>query len=464
MIIPLLQTIARPLFGTFEEEEFKKFLRMGAIFALIIGCYWTMRVLKDAVFANLVDATQLPWAKTASLICLFPLVIFYTKLFDRYSRENMLYILSSAYGVLTIVFALLLLMLQAPSDVIATRTGLFWFATKALGYAWYVFVESYGSLVVALFWAFASDITMPESAKKGYPLIVAIGQMGGIVGPKFISALPRALHFETSAISVFVCSLATLLIIVMVRYLLTATPKSLLISFHGKNEAVKEKEQEPGFFEGLRLMLQHNYLLAIFAAIFIYEVIVTVFDYNFKVLAQTQYGTGRELDAYLGNYGSWVNIVSLICLLGGVSNITRILGVGTALILMPIIVGLALLGFISFENIEFLFWLMVGSKAINYALNGPAMKQLYIPTTHDVRFKSQAWIETFGSRGSKETGSIINMTLQPLKNTFGAELGRLYYIRLSGVLGFALVGFWFFVALFLGRTYKKAVDQNKVVC
>ena len=33
---------------------------------------------------------------------------------------------------------------------------------------------------------------------------------------------------------------------------------------------------------------------------------------------------------------------------------------------------------------------MVGSKAINYALNGPALKQLYIPTTTDVRFKAQA--------------------------------------------------------------------------
>ena len=51
---------------------------------------------------------------------------------------------------------------------------------------------------------------------------------------------------------------------------------------------------------------------------------------------------------------------------------------------------------------------MVGSKAVNYALNGPALKQLYIPTTPDVRFKAQAWIETFGSRSSKQDGSVFN--------------------------------------------------------
>ena len=72
---------------------------------------------------------------------------------------------------------------------------------------------------------------------------------------------------------------------------------------------------------------------------------------------------------------------------------------------MPLIVGLAVLVFKFYTAITPLFWLMVASKAINYALNSPSMKQLYIPTTKDVRYKSQAWIESFGSRGSKAAGS-----------------------------------------------------------
>lgn len=63
---------------------------------------------------------------------------------------------------------------------------------------------------------------------------------------------------------------------------------------------------------------------------------------------------------------------------------------------MPVIVGFALFGFLSLNSLSFLFALMVGSKAINYALNGPALKQLYIPTTPDVRFKAQAWISLIG--------------------------------------------------------------------
>ncbi len=464
MFIQFLQTITRPMFGAFDRDEFKKFLRMGLIFALIIGSYWTLRVLKDSLFMNLVHKDDLPWAKTFSLICLFPLLMLYTKLLDMFSREKVLYLLSAVYGLFTLSAAALLLSgVQAPAEVIAARTGLAWLGTKVFGYVWYAFVESYGSLVVALFWAIAADITSPDSAKRGFPFVVAVGQLGGIVMPMVIGKLPGQFGFTTSALSLFVCSMFMLGVIWFVRYFMRVTPAHLLESFHGKNEAKVENEQEPGFLEGLRLLVRHGYLLGIFGIIFIFELIVTIFDFNFKNLAGSVY-KGVELDAYLSKYASSVNLVALICLLLGVSNITRLLGVGVALAMMPVIFAGAIFGFINFNDLNFLFALMVGAKAINYALNGPAIKQLYIPTTHDVRFKAQAWIETFGSRGSKEAGSIFNMLLKPFKNWFGEVAGRARYISLSGYLGFALVIVWFFTALYLGKTHKKALEQKRVIC
>ena len=114
----------------------------------------------------------------------------------------------------------------------------------------------------------------------------------------------------------------------------------------------------------------------------------TIFDFNFLIQASTHH-SGVYLSHYLSIYSSSVNIVSLLCLLLGISNVTRVLGVGVALAAMPIIIALALFCFLTLDSLSFLFALMVGSKAINYALNGPALKQLYIPTTTDVRFKAQ---------------------------------------------------------------------------
>ncbi len=386
---------------------------MGVIFAMIIGVYWTLRPLKDAIFIQLVDRLQLPYAKTVSVLTLLPLVMFYTKLLEKTSREKMLSIFPAFYGLMVLLFSLGMAAAQGPVEEIAARG--FWslMGTRVLGYVWYIFVESFGSLMVALFWAFAADTTSPTSAKRGFPFVVAIGQMGGIICPYSIGGLPHRIGLKTDVLSMVILGALILLIIPMVRHFLKKTPAELLKSFHGKNEETEEAKQETGFLEGLRLLLKHRYLLGIFAVNFIYEVVVTIFDFNFKVLAGTQY-SGVALTHYLSVYGSSVNIVSLGCLLLGISNITRFLGIGVALAAMPVIVGVALFGFLSIDSLSFLFILMVGSKAINYALNGPALKQLYIPTTPDVRFKAQAWIETFGSRASKEAGSIFNMMFAPL--------------------------------------------------
>jgi len=246
-LLSFFQSIVRPIFGTFETEEFKKFLRMGAVFSLIIGSYWTIRVLKNALFCTLVDAAQLPYAKTASILFLIPLLMLYTKLFDIYKREKVFYMVSGVYGVLSVVFAVIIAFTQSSCAVAGQpQSWLQWI----VGYAFYLFVESYGSLLPALFWAIASDTTSPDSAKKGYSLVVAIGQFGGIFLPYFVSGLPHWLGLQTSALSIFIAAGTIGLSILLFKNFFKNTPQELLVSYHGKNEKEEEKEQEPGFFEG----------------------------------------------------------------------------------------------------------------------------------------------------------------------------------------------------------------------
>ena len=123
---------------------------------------------------------------------------------------------------------------QGSSEEIAQRTTLFSWATTGLGYVWYVFVESFGSLVVALFWAFAADTTDPTSAKRGFPLVVAIGQIGGIFFPYGIGGLPHRLGLSTDALSMVILGGLILLILPLVKYFLKATPSHLMASFEGK--------------------------------------------------------------------------------------------------------------------------------------------------------------------------------------------------------------------------------------
>ena len=79
-ILSLGMRLCRFNFGTFETEEFKKFLRMGLIFSVIVGVYWTLQSLKDSIFIQLVDKMDLPVAKTISVLALLPLVMIYMRL------------------------------------------------------------------------------------------------------------------------------------------------------------------------------------------------------------------------------------------------------------------------------------------------------------------------------------------------------------------------------------------------
>ena len=459
-LLRFFQCICRFNFGCFKADEGKKFLKMGVIFALIIGVYWTLRPLKDAIFIRLIGSQQLPYAKTVSVLGLLPLVMLYTKLLQHHSRERMLMILPSFYGIAILSFSGVMLWAEGTSHA---QSLIMTIGMHSLGYLWYLFVESFGSLFPALFWAFAADTTAPDGAKGGFPLVYAFGQLGGVLFPYGIGGLPHRIGCTTDALSILCLGIMTLAIIPLVRFFLTTTPPNLLDSFASSSKHEQTIGHESGFLGGFKLLISHRYLLAMFAVNFIFEVIVTIFDFNFKVAASTEF-SGVALSNYLSLYGSSVNVVSLSCFMLGISNITRFCGVGIALAAMPLIVGGALCGFLSSHGLGFFFLLMVGSKAINYALNGPALKQLYIPTTPDVRFKAEAWIETFGTRASKQIGSLFNMTLAPLQSTFGAAMGRSYYLMFSGAFCFPLLGLWMVAAIFLGRSFNRAVHERQVIC
>lgn len=458
--LTLIRKIIAPLFGTFEQEECKKFLRLGAIFSLIIGSFWTIGTLRNALFVTYVGITHVPYAKTMSLLLLIPSIFIYTRLLDWYGREMVFYMFSLFAASMTALFGFLFYFLDT---IVYSLGGIALLPVHVIGYAFFFFIEWYGLLMTTLFWAIVSDITLPDSAKKGFPLVVALGQVGGIVGPYCINSLPRRLGLVSGVLPLFISAIIMFCLYFVMKNFFKKTPQELLVSYRGINQKEEMQEAQAGFSEGLVLLFRNGYLLGIAAIVMFPEIITTIFDLHFHLLAAQSY-KGVNLVEYFGAHGSAVNGMTLLFLLCGISSITRIIGVIVSLLLMPLIYGAAMYGFVTLNSLPFLFMLMASSKAINYALNGPAIKQLYIPTTSIARFKSRAWMETFGSRSAREIGSLFNMFLAPLQGSLGDVAGRARHALIGSYFGFTLVCLWFFIGLYLGRTYNKAIQENKVIC
>lgn len=451
----MLKRIAIALWGKFEsKEEVQKFVILGAIFFLIIGIYWAMRPIKDSIFGNIVGVDYTPVAKWVSLVIVTSLVILYTKLVDMFSRAKVFYMLIGAY---TIVALLCALVLNHPTYGLANGVESPW---RIIGWVWYVYVESFGSLIVALFWAITTDTTNEEAAKRGFPLIALLGQTGNIVGPWLLTA--KRLGFVHSGPVIFLIAVMTALAGVLMWVFMRVTPKHLLTGYQAKH-AVQETHGEPGFLEGLKLMLTQPYLLGIFMIGVAFEVIITIIDFFFKASAKGAFPLERDYAGYLSEYAVMTGIIATACVLLGINNIQKYLGTVASLVLTPALIAVLVVWLKINPVLSVLFWVMVIGKAINYALNQPTIKQLYIPTSKDAKYKSQAWIEMFGSRGSKAAGSGINFFRLLFKNKYGAA-GATMFLSMSTGLSLGLVCVWFFTVIYLAKTYTKAVDEKRVVC
>lgn len=452
----MLKRIAQTIWGKFEsKDEVIKFSLLGIIFGLIIGCYWTLRPIKDSIFAAIVGVDYQPYAKWLSLVMVSTLVLVYGKLVDTFSRDRVFYILTVIYALVAFGFAWAF----SHPEIGLQNTTLD--PARIIGWVWYVYVESFGSLIVALFWGFTTDITNENAAKRGFPLIALLGQLGNIVGPLFLRA--ERLGYPHSGPIVAIAGCMTLAIGVLIWIFMRVVPASQLVGYEGKDTKQEKNHEEPGFFDGLKLLFTQPYLMGIFLIISIYEVVITIIDFQLKAAARGAYPTEKSMANFLADFGVMTGVISMLCVLLGINSIQRIMGTTASLVFVPLLVAMGVIAVWIHPALGVVFWVMAIGKAINYALNQPTIKQLYIPTTKDTKYKSTAWIEMFGSRGAKASASGINAFKLFLTKKFGPA-GTVMFLNVSVGASLGLIGIWLMVVMYVARTYNKAIADNEVVC
>jgi AAA family ATP:ADP antiporter len=446
-------------FGEFEERELRKFIRLGFMMFMLVGVHWTTHPLRDSTFIQLVGGAYIPYAKMLSALSTFMLVGLYTHLVGRYPKGKLYAAIPLGYGFVTLVFSVLIHICQTGACTNSTLVTI-------ISYAWFVFLESWGVLSITGFWGIVSDTTDQQSASRGIPFICLIGQTGGALLPYPIVSLPRMLDMKTDIVSMIITGILMMAITPIIRRFFRNTPSELMTGFRGKAGGSPPKEiksKSSGFMEGVRLLWSCKYLICIFAFGFITEFLLTIFDFSFKLRAGEVF-SGVELSNYFGIYSSSTNAVVAILLFLGVANIQRFMGVKVALAIVPVLWGIVICSFLMSDSLTLLCMSMIGGKAIKFALSAPTLKQLYIPTSETAKFKAQALIDTFESKLSRWGGSLFNMLLRQFQVAFGEGVGLRYYLLLVVIVGLPLIVALGIIAVYLGKTYKKAIDENTTVC
>eukprot|EP01104_Vermistella_antarctica_P006363 TRINITY_DN17067_c0_g1_i1.p1 TRINITY_DN17067_c0_g1~~TRINITY_DN17067_c0_g1_i1.p1 ORF type:complete len:483 (-),score=93.76 TRINITY_DN17067_c0_g1_i1:23-1471(-) len=431
----------RFLFGELSRAELVKYSLLSLTFLFIIGTYWLLRPLKDGVFSALVGLEYQPRAKMASVVVVILLIMVYSKLIDVVPKHQLFYIIGSFYMVLYCAIAYFL---SSPVYGMNNPDGPS--VSNLLGWLTYLSIESFGSIVVALFWSFVSSCADSSEAKKGYPLIVAGSQIGSISGPTIAT---YAATFGIDNLFYFAslnCGVIMLVIAFFVKTVPTKPASSKVLDIKARSR--------PGIFEGVRLIATRPYVCGILGISTIYEVIGTIMDYQMKVLGKAEYTSPEEFTAFLGRFGQCANILALLFSLLGTSMLMRRFGLQICLLIFPVAVGLVITYVYMVPELHVVFFAMVSLKGLAYALNNPSKEMMYIPTSDDIKFKAKGWIDMVGMRGAKAVGSGIT---DQLKHSVGLLL------TMGSVVSLGLVVGWTFVALFVGRQYKALIDERRVV-
>ncbi len=452
----MLNSFLKSRVGNYTSDELKKFGFLAFIFLFTIAVYWFLRTGKDGIFNTIVGFKMQPLAKFASMFFMFPLTVFYSYLVDKFPKHRVFYALSIIYSILSIFFSFLLSneTIGLP-NTIADK----W---RLLGWTYYLFVESFGSIMVVLFWTYAADITSPEAGKRWFPFLSFMAQFGQLIG----SAI-NAGYFGSYMIhsKLIICSIAIGMIAVLMYLFKRTIPADQLRSY---NDSVKEvKKEKVSMLESFKVIISQPYLLGVFASITIFEIINTLFDFKFKDLVaeniamQGFVGSAagemktRMMNEWVGSMGVYAAILAIISYLFGIGNIGRKLGLTASLVFLPILLIVVSLIIGLSKSLLIAFAASIVAKGINYVLYQPSKEQLYIPTSKEAKYKSKVFIDMFGSRFSKSLGSGINLI-------------KLYSPMIFPIISLgssvSLCILWIMISMYLGRKYNEAVAKNEVVC
>lgn len=438
----------------FEPYDFKKLVYLGGAFFFIIGTYSVIRPLKTSVFLGLVGKEYMPYTKILTIFILFPILFLYAKLVDKLKRHQVVYYFLGFYVVTIILTALVLI--HPTIGLSNTQTS----PLRIFGWIFYLLIDLYSPLAVGTFWAFANSISDTEYAKKNYGKIVAFSRISGIITPILSWLLMEKVKISyTKSIPIILITSAILLAFATLCVAqIRKIPGYLLHGYEAVYIAEKHKgkEKKVGILEGLKLMVLQPYVFGIFSLVFIYEAISVILDYQMQVQMSVETNNAiGGMSAFMFLYTASFHVLGLIFSAFGTSALLKKIGVYLCLFVMPISTILLMLGLLTWPNLSTVFIIMVVLRALHYGFNAPVREILYIPTSKDIKFKSKAWIESFGRTGSKVSGSMVN--------AFYSGTAYLILTRINALFVIGLSVIWTVVTILIGKKYDKTIKDGSTI-
>ena len=458
-----------------DPIERKKILILVLSFFAVIGGYTVIKEFKDTVFMSVVGLDYQPKAKIMAIFLLFPLVFLYSRLVDILQRHQVLIFMSTAYASIGLVLAYFL---GHPTIGLPNTDTSPW---RLFGWIFYFFCEAYSPFVLSVLWSFVNSVTTPDSVKNGYVTFTIASKIGGMFAASIswyllnLQCSGRTICSDAGMFQIIFTGMSLLLCFIplVVLYLVRVIPKTHMVGYKKAYQYDEKKEKEnkqdlgfwrdswrtfKGMFSGLYVILRYPYVFGIFLMLFFWDIVNATFNYmRLGVVRETATGAVR-MGEDLFSQVFFMHLIGLVIVLVGTKTLVSFIGMRRSLVMIPVTIGSVVFVYL-FSGGAFPIWIaFVIMRAFNYAFAYPLREGLYIPTTKDTKFKAKTWIDSFGSKIAKASGSSYIMLSQQV-----VGIGLIGALPLNIAFYGVIVACWAIVAGLLGRKYEQVVASNEIV-
>lgn len=469
MIITLRKFL--PFLDSFLELSYYerlKFVFLALLFSCNVASFSLLRPFKASVFFNLIGVEHETTIKLFCVLALFIIIYFYTLLIDRVNRKKLLHIVFISYACIYFILALLMNYIIKFETTEGTPY-------RILGWILYVIIEAYSPLFVTTLWSFINSINRPKSAIYGDAFICVIVRSAGFIAvesvysslyttPNSLTTLPFTLLM--AGILLLLGSFFTYCITKHIpsKYLEGYQPEALAQATQNKNTTLEQNHlpflkkiirESKKVFEGLLILIGNPYVFGIFGIIYCSDIILSLLRYQEQFISILQNNAPLYYSSIdILNYNRFFQLGGLIVSFFFIAPLLQKYGVRKCLLFTPIIVIPLGMSLFVYCSPFFIRTLMIIFESINFGFNVGIREMLFIPTSHDIKYKGRVWIE-FSSRSFFKAShfNATNFSAQsiPLAMTFCSSFALLVAVV------------WLILAYLVGRKYELAVKYNRVI-
>ena len=353
--------------------EWRRVLVLSAVLALPnAGIIWGSTIAYTA-FLKQVGLSALPWILvTSSIFSIIGLAI-YTAFVDRLADDKLLLVIF-ALGVVGIIVGLGFLWSNHPEMAYPTLYLIFLVWAAVANPHLVTYVNSYYDV---------------QSAKRVFPVVLAAGRAGAIVGGLSMPLLTRALPAAAIIFIWMLTYLLSMLAIWLMKYVVHEKGRLPQATVRPTRQSVSYTKS---IKEGLSFTLQSSYLRWMALATFLLMILMAFLEYRSTQLMSAAFDSQEKFANFIGLLDGVSNVFVLPMLLFGISRLITRTGLANVSLFFPIANLTISLSLVQFPGVVTASIAYFDRKALRTSLQLPIDSLLFNAVPVRVRGRARAFV------------------------------------------------------------------------